>query len=121
MLLASEAGLVHDWPGKVVKNGRLGPGRMIAIDLVAKKFLPDNEIKETITGSPRFLPWCNDHLIKLHKFAPLPARAPALREVPVAQLLAFGYHLDEREMILTPLAEGLEPTASMGDDTPLAV
>ncbi|MCF7688167.1 MAG: glutamate synthase large subunit [Cephaloticoccus sp.] len=121
VLLASEAGLVHDWPGKVVKNGRLGPGRMIAIDLVAKKFLPDNEIKETITGSPRFLPWCNDHLVKLHKFAPPPAKAPALREVSVAQLLAFGYDLDEREIILTPLAEGLEPTASMGDDTPLAV
>uniref|UniRef100_UPI0005BA1793 glutamate synthase large subunit n=1 Tax=Geminisphaera colitermitum TaxID=1148786 RepID=UPI0005BA1793 len=35
--------------------------------------------------------------------------------------LAFGYESDELELILTPLAEGADPTGSMGDDTPLAV
>jgi len=120
VLLASEAGLVHDWPGKVVKNGRLGPGRMIAIDLEAKRFIPDQEIKKTITEQPRFRAWCDEHLVDLHAFA----KAPAPKEpVPLAlePQMAFGYDLDERELILTPLAEGMEPTGSMGDDTPLAV
>jgi glutamate synthase (NADPH/NADH) large chain/glutamate synthase (ferredoxin) len=35
--------------------------------------------------------------------------------------MAFGYDSEEQELILTPLADGLEPTGSMGDDTPLAV
>src|SRR5690606_7670335 len=39
----------------------------------------------------------------------------------IPQQIAFGYELDEMEMILQPLAEGKEPTGSMGDDTPLAV
>src|SRR5690606_29798574 len=62
VLLASEAGLVHDWPGKVVSNGRLGPGRMIGIDLIAKKFLGDEEIKNRLTNEPRFVQWCDEHL-----------------------------------------------------------
>src|SRR5690606_21978306 len=32
----SEAGLVHDFPGKVVEAGRLGPGKMIAVDFLAQ-------------------------------------------------------------------------------------
>ena len=120
VLLASEAGLVHDWPGKVVSNGRLGPGRMIGIDLIANKFLADEEIKNRLTNEPRLVEWCDEHLVNLHKFATAPAALPAA-ETAVAPQLAFGYDLDEREMILTPLAEGAEPTFSMGDDTPLAV
>jgi glutamate synthase (ferredoxin) len=121
VLLASEAGLVHDWPGKVVTNGRLGPGRMIGIDLVAKKFLSDDQIKAAMTQQPHFRTWCDEHLINLHTFAPTPAETPAPKPVSIAPQLSFGYDLDEREMILTPLAEGMEPTGSMGDDTPLAV
>jgi|UniRef100_UPI00404A573B glutamate synthase (ferredoxin) len=121
VLLASEAGLVHDWPGKVVTNGRLGPGRMIGIDLIAKKFLPDDEIKSAMTAQPHFRTWCDEHLVNLHNFAKAPAAEPAPKSVSIAPQLSFGYDLDEREMILTPLAEGMEPTGSMGDDTPLAV
>lgn len=119
VILASEAGLVHEWPGKIVANGRLGPGRMIAIDFEKKRFLEDEEIKAALTNSPQYLPWCNDHLLNLHTFATEKPAAPAPDSMP--SQIAFGYDLDEHEMILTPLAEGLEPTGSMGDDTPLAV
>ena len=126
-MLASEAGLVFDFPGKVVQAGRLGPGRMIAIDLEKKKVLMDEELRAAITEKPLYRTWCDTHLVNLHTFA---AQSPAasasdpqlltLNSQLPAQL-AFGYDLDEVELILTPLAEGLEPTGSMGDDTPLAV
>jgi len=87
----------------------------------------DEEIRAAITEKPLYRAWCDAHLVNLHKFAAAPAAAAA----PDAQLsslnaqlpaqLAFGYDLDEVELILTPLAEGIEPTGSMGDDTPLAV
>jgi glutamate synthase (ferredoxin) len=45
----------------------------------------------------------------------------AMSSATLSQQIAFGYELDEMEMVLQPLSEGKEPTGSMGDDTPLAV
>jgi glutamate synthase (NADPH/NADH) large chain/glutamate synthase (ferredoxin) len=142
-ILASEAGLVHDFPGKVVEAGRLGPGRMLALDLVEHKFYHDEEIKARFTTDPHFQQWCAEHLVNLQAHAAgsaahLKSAISDLKSggtaAPAADLkfqisnpmaataaAAFGYDLDELELILTPLAEGLEPTGSMGDDTPLAV
>ncbi|MBW8780754.1 MAG: glutamate synthase large subunit [Verrucomicrobia bacterium] len=120
VILASEAGLVHDFPGKVIEAGRLGPGRMLALDLVEKKFYRDEEVKARFAADPHFKQWCEDHLVNLHKAAKAPAAAEPSAPSLAAQI-AFGYDNDEQELVLTPLAEGLEPTGSMGDDTPLAV
>jgi len=126
IILASEHGLV-DLPGQVVSTGRLAPGRMIAVDLQERRVLMDEDIKREICEQPRWRDWCDKHLISLQQFA---ATAPAAEiiEPPAAftatllqQQLAHGYDAEEQELILTPLAEGLEPTGSMGDDTPLAV
>jgi glutamate synthase (ferredoxin) len=123
VMLASEAGLVHDFPGKVVESGRLGPGRMIAVDFSGSHtFLHDEEIKARFTSDPHYREWCDEHLVHLHTFAA--QRRPADTAATSASLtaqLAFGYDLDELELVLSPLAEGLEPTGSMGDDTPLAI
>ncbi|OAM89393.1 glutamate synthase large subunit [Termitidicoccus mucosus] len=146
VILGSEAGLVHDFPGKVVESGRLGPGRMIAIDLAEKKFYRDAELKSRFTANPRYLDWCAARLINLGEFlknetdpkngvgeadCPPSSSKPACADGEAAlsaadssllrHQIAFGYDLDERELILAPLAEGKEPTGSMGDDTPLAV
>ena len=120
VILASEAGLVHDFPGKVVESGRLGPGRMIALDFAAGKFLRDAEVKAAVASDPHYRQWCDGHLVNLHALAGgAPAVAPAAPDLPAQ--IAFGYESDEVELVLTPLAEGVEPTGSMGDDTPLAV
>ncbi|MDF3057322.1 MAG: glutamate synthase large subunit [Rariglobus sp.] len=119
-ILASEAGLVHDFPGKVVEAGRLGPGRMLALDLVEHKFYRDEEVKARFTGDPHFKQWCEAHLVNLHKSVPAPAASEPVTP-SIATQIAFGCDNDENELVLTPLAEGLEPTGSMGDDTPLAV
>ncbi|MFA6961391.1 MAG: glutamate synthase large subunit [Opitutaceae bacterium] len=120
-ILASEAGLVHDFPGKVVEAGRLGPGRMLSLDLVEHKFYRDEEVKARFTADPHFQQWCDEHLINLHKTVKAPAVVGASVAPAVSSQIAFGYDNDELELVLTPLAAGLEPTGSMGDDTPLAV
>ncbi|EIP98516.1 glutamate synthase family protein [Opitutaceae bacterium TAV1] len=124
VILASEAGLVHDFPGKVTEAGRLGPGRMIAIDLTSGAFLRDDEIKGAITRHPRsgdLKDWCEEHLANLQAHAAGQNLADTPAAPDVREQLAFGYETDELELVLTPLAEGLDPTGSMGDDTPLAV
>jgi glutamate synthase (ferredoxin) len=120
VMLASEAGLVFDWPGKVIRSGRLGPGRMLAVDLVEHKFYTDEELKAKFTDQPHFRTWCDEHLVNLHKFAADKPAAPAVAPAFLQQV-AFGYDSEEIELVLTSLAEGNEPTGSMGDDTPLAV
>ncbi len=120
VILGSEAGLVHDFPGKVVESGRLGPGRMVAMDLVAGKFLRDHEVKAQFTSDPHYLDWCKKHLTAIADLtAGATPEAPAAPDV--AKQIAFGYETDEVELVMTPLAEGLEPTGSMGEDCPLAV
>ncbi|MFI5335969.1 MAG: glutamate synthase large subunit [Opitutales bacterium] len=127
VLLASETGLVPELTGKVTYSGRLGPGRMIAIDLQEHRILMDDDIKREVAEKPVYREWCEQNLINLQQFA---AQAPEseIIEPPAAfsasllqQQLACGYDLEEQEFVLKPLAEGAEPTGSMGDDTPLAV
>jgi len=121
VILASEAGLVFDFPGKVVEAGRLGPGRMLAIDFKEQRFYHDDEIKGRFTQDPMFKAWCEGHLVNLHDVAGAPADEALTAVSSVEQQIAFGYESDEIELVLQPLAEGKEPTGSMGEDTPLAV
>jgi glutamate synthase (NADPH/NADH) large chain/glutamate synthase (ferredoxin) len=121
VMLASEAGLVFDFPGNVVQSGRLGPGRMIAVDIEQKRFLEDADIRQALTQKPHYRNWCDEHLLNLAAFASEGGRAEPIAEPSLSSQIAFGYDSEELELILTPLAEGTEPTGSMGDDTPLAV
>jgi glutamate synthase (NADPH/NADH) large chain/glutamate synthase (ferredoxin) len=121
VMLASEAGLVFDFPGSVVQSGRLGPGKMIAVDLEHKRVLHDSDIREALTLKPHYRAWCDEHLLNLAAFAAEAGREEPLTEPSLSSQVAFGYDSEEHELILASLAEGLEPTGSMGDDTPLAV
>ncbi|MBI2515963.1 MAG: glutamate synthase large subunit [Opitutae bacterium] len=127
VMLASETGLVPELTAPVTYSGRLGPGRMIAIDLVGGRVMMDEDIKREIAEDPQYLAWCERHMLNLQKFASSRPESeiiepPATYQATLLQQqLAHGYDLEEQELILTPLAEGNEPTGSMGDDTPLAI
>ncbi len=126
VLLASEVGLIPDGNARVVESGRLGPGRMLAVDLEERKLLHDATIKRHLAGRRDYGDLCRDSFIDLHGETGSVRPEEEVRSVdPEDKLpwqLAFGYELDEIEIVLQPMAEnGLEPTGSMGDDTPLAV
>ena len=125
IIMASEAGIVPDWGAKVVTNGRLGPSRMVAVDLQEKKLLEDDARKSYLATLGDFGKWCRDSLHNLHDLAKAEAEYEEISVEPetVESLqVVFGYHLDERELVLMPMVEtGMEPLGSMGDDTPLAV
>jgi glutamate synthase (ferredoxin) len=124
MILASEVGLVPE-TSKPVVSGRLGPGKMLAIDLQAGRFLDNDEIRAALAKQQQFGEWCDAHLVNLHSFAANrgiePAVMPETRDALALQA-AFGYDPEEIELVLQPMAEtGYEGVGSMGDDTPLAV
>ncbi len=121
-MLASELGLIDETDMKTLRSGRLGPGKMLAIDMQEHRFLDDAEIKAQIGSDERFHKWCGKHLVDIQTHAaesPAPISNSADEEIH--RQLAFGYEKDEYDIILKPMAESaMEAIGSMGDDTPLA-
>lgn len=122
---ASEAGLIAEWGSPVVKTDRLGPGCMIALDLEEHKFLDDAEVKQILAKRRNYGEFLHSSVFDLSKLAK-DRRLEAAISVPegefVSRQVAFGYDLEERDLILSPMATtGMEAVGSMGDDTPLAV
>lgn len=121
-MLASELGLIDETDMKTIRTGRLGPGKMIAVDMQEHRFLEDEEIKETIGNDPCFKQWCNEHLVDIQSFA-ADSKTPVSKaeDEEIQRQLAFGYEKDEYDIVFKPMAEsGMEAIGSMGDDTPLA-
>ena len=122
LIAGSEAGMVPVDERNVVRKGALGPGQMIAVDMVEGRLYHDAELKDVLAASLPFGAWTE-------KVTDLNA---LLRDVPEVALfegadlrrrqIAAGYTIEELEQVLAPMAEdGKEMIASMGDDTPPAV
>ena len=125
VVLGSEAGLIGDHDATVVEAGRLGPGRMIAVDLAKHRVLYDSDIKDYLAQQRDYTGWCRRSLF------PLAERAgnetvdtrPELEAAVIDPLrVCHAYSLDEESVVLRPMIEnGQEAVGSMGDDTPLAI
>ncbi|UKD50989.1 glutamate synthase large subunit [Amycolatopsis sp. FU40] len=120
VVLASEVGVLELDQAKIVRKGRLEPGRMFLVDTVAGRIVEDEEIKGRLASEHPYDEWVDAGLLRLEE---LPERD---REVPLHAALvrrqqAFGYTEEELETILEPMARtGAEPIGSMGNDSPLA-
>lgn len=120
VVLASEVGVLDVTPDKVVRKGRLEPGRMFLVDTAAGRMLDDAEIKGALAAEHPYADWLHAGVIHL---GDLPARE---RETPTHATLtrrqqAFGFTEEELGVLLKPMASaGAEPIGSMGNDAPLA-
>ena len=122
IVLSSETGVTDFPPDRIVRRGRLQPGKMLLLDLQQKRIVPDNEIKAAMSRRKPYRKWVKDNKIELRGlFVPseIPAEDPeALRR----KQQAFGYTEEEIKLIIAPMASrGQEPIGSMGDDAALAV
>ncbi|MFI0445251.1 glutamate synthase large subunit [Actinomadura sp. 6N118] len=121
VVLASEAGVLDIPAGKVVRKGRLQPGKIFVVDTEAGRIVEDDEVKAELAAQHPYGQWLHDGLVR---FEELPQRE---REVPTHETLVkrqqtFGYTLEEQRIIMTPMVRtGAEPIGSMGTDTPIAV
>ncbi|WP_297771841.1 glutamate synthase large subunit [uncultured Roseovarius sp.] len=122
LIAGSEAGMVPIDETKVKEKGALGPGQLLAVDMVEGKLYHDAEIKDKLANAQPFGEWVG-------KINELDEKLAAVTEVPIYKAgelrkrqIAAGYTIEELEQILAPMAEdGKEAIASMGDDTPSAV
>lgn len=121
MVVASEAGVISFEPGDIKEKGRLQPGKILLVDTQEGKIYYDGELKEQLATAKPYRQWLSTNRIELD----------ALRSGRKVQnkvenhdrmLRTFGFTREDIERTITPMCNnGSEPTASMGNDTPLAV
>ncbi|MFB9833852.1 glutamate synthase large subunit [Actinoallomurus acaciae] len=121
VVLASEAGVLDIEPSKVVRKGRLQPGRIFLVDTAQGRIVEDDEIKAELAAEHPYEEWLHAGLIR---FEELPQRElqHVTHENLVRRQQIFGYTSEELKILLAPMARtGAEPIGSMGTDTPPAV
>ena len=119
----SETGMVSLPENTVVQKGRVGPGQMLAVDLVEGRLWYDGALKDRLAAERPFAEWVKN-VKSISSIVRTDAAETALFEPDELRRRQFaaGYTHEEIELILHPMVdEGKEPTGSMGDDTPLAV
>ncbi len=121
VVMASEVGVLDIPQEKIVKKGRLQPGRMFLIDTEEHRIIDDEEIKQRLCIMRPYRLWLDMNRIALPE-KPAPIGWPEPEEPLLQQQQIFGYTSEDLEIILAPMAnEGKEPIGSMGNDAPLAV
>ncbi|HSB85169.1 MAG TPA: glutamate synthase central domain-containing protein, partial [Ilumatobacteraceae bacterium] len=121
VVVASEVGVLDIDPAKIVRKGRLQPGRMFLVDTAQGRIVEDEEIKRTLAAAHPYAQWLEDGIVEL---AELPEREHIVfsHQSVLRRQQVFGYTHEELKVIVAPMArEGFEPIGSMGTDTPIAV
>ena len=121
VVMASEVGVLDIDQSKVVRKGRLQPGRMFLVDTDEGRIVEDEEIKEGLANAQPYEDWLHDGLVRLDDLPPRFLLTPQHASV-VKHQRVFGYTTEEMKILLGPMAQnGFEPIGSMGTDTPVAV
>ena len=121
LILASETGVLPVKPEDVKYKGRLQPGRMLLVDTVAGRIVPDEEIKAHLAGRQPYGEWLAKEQVMLDHLPEPPRVHEADHDTIIMRQRAFGYTDEDIRLLVTPMAvNGEEPIGSMGTDTPLA-
>jgi glutamate synthase (NADPH/NADH) large chain len=127
LIMSSEAGALPVDESKVIRKGRLQPGRMFVANLDEGRIISDEEIKQQVCSQQPYRKW-----LKANKYhlGDLPAPQnlngqdqKAADHLPLlTRQMALGYTTEDLKAILAPMVSSAkEPIGSMGADTPLAV
>lgn len=121
VVMASEVGVIDIDPSRVVRKGRLQPGKMFLIDTSLGRIVGDDEIKDALAAEHPYQQWLDDGLVE---FDELPARDHMVfsHDSVLRRQQMFGYTHEELKILIAPMAKaGMESLGSMGTDTPIAV
>jgi glutamate synthase (NADPH) large chain len=122
VIMASEVGVVHVDPQRVVEKGRLKPGRMFLIDFEQGRMIPDEEIKSVWANAHPYRQWLEAQRIDLDQLSTRNEPHGFEPETLTPRMQAFGYTVETMQIMLQPMViEGRDPLGSMGNDAALAV
>jgi glutamate synthase (NADPH/NADH) large chain len=122
LVAGSEMGMVPVDEATVIEKGALGPGQMIAVDMLEGRLYRDRELKDKLAAAQPFSDWVEKVVDLNNLMRDMPEKALFDGAELRKRQVAAGYSIEELEQVLAPMAEdGKEMIASMGDDTPSAV
>eukprot|EP00931_Biecheleriopsis_adriatica_P081171 TRINITY_DN5450_c0_g1_i4.p1 TRINITY_DN5450_c0_g1~~TRINITY_DN5450_c0_g1_i4.p1 ORF type:complete len:1716 (+),score=439.82 TRINITY_DN5450_c0_g1_i4:585-5150(+) len=129
-VVSSETGILESelFPAEMFKSkGRLGPGKMVAIDLHSGELIENDEIKQKMAGKKNYSDW---NKVFREDMGAVPFLG-ADHDTPVPKAIEenlmnlqfdMGYTIEDVEMVIEAMAQtGKEPTFCMGNDKPLAI
>lgn len=120
VVLSSEVGVLDIDPSKVVRKGRLQPGKMFLVDTAEHRIIEDDEIKASLAAENPYAEWLETGEIELED---LPEREHIVHTHAsvTRRQQTFGYTEEELRVLLAPMARTAgEPLGSMGTDSPIA-
>ncbi|MEM9752691.1 MAG: glutamate synthase large subunit [Planctomycetota bacterium] len=125
VIMASEVGVVDVDPKKVVKKGRLQPGRMFLVDFEQGRIIADDELKREIASQRPYGRWLKNQQLTLDTLPAADAPEAGDDAERLRLLQAFGYTHEHIHTILKPMVnagkKSKEALGSMGNDAALAV
>ena len=121
MVVASEVGVMDFDPTEIAEKGRLQPGKILLIDTQEGKIYYDGEIKERLASAHPYRQWLSTNRIQLEKLHSGRKVDNSVDDLTRKELM-FGFGEEDVDGTIVPMAtNGQEPTASMGNDAPVAV
>ncbi|QND73268.1 glutamate synthase large subunit [Tardiphaga sp. 172_B4_N1_3] len=121
IVMASEMGVLAIPEEDIITKWRLQPGKMLLVDLVQGRLIPDDEIKATLAASHPYSEWLEHTQIVLEELPDAAAKGQRSNLPLLDRQQAFGYTQEDVTILLTPMAsQGEEASGSMGTDTPIS-
>ena len=122
IVLASEMGVLTLPEEKIITKWRLQPGKMLLVDLVEGRLVPDEEIKTELARANPYKEWLKQTQLVLEDLRPVEAREVRTDVSLLDRQQAFGYTQEDLKLLMAPMAiTGQEAVGSMGTDTPISV
>lgn len=111
IICASEVGTILIPTEKIVKKGRLQPGRMLLVDTVEGRLVDDRELKAQVADRFDFRQWVSDEVITLDKIyeqlqssnVSVIAKVDDARLIEDKRLMSFGYSYEQVTLLLGPM------------------
>jgi glutamate synthase (NADPH/NADH) large chain len=119
--MASEMGVLKIPEEQIVTKWRLQPGKMLLVDLVQGRLIPDDEIKAQLSKSHPYSEWLQRTQIVLEELPDATSKGMRSNLPLLDRQQAFGYSQEDINILMTPMAAtGEEAAGSMGNDTPIS-
>jgi len=121
VIMASEMGVLKIPEKDIVTKWRLQPGKMLLVDLVEGRLIPDEEIKAKLARSHPYGQWLERTQIVLEDLPSTNNGHAKSNLTLLDRQQTFGYTQEDLKMLMAPMGTtGEEAVGSMGNDTPIS-
>jgi len=122
IVIASETGVVDFEKDPYISKAALEPGKILFIDMLEGRVIPDQEIKNQLSDRKPFAEWVSKNRLTLKDIKGEHEVKRSRIETRSVKEKVFGYSKKEITTVLSYMAQnGKEPIGSMGIDEPMAI